>query len=126
MVSVLKQVGAQVLWENEDVTPLGKPDADRETDCAPPLSSDAVIMDTPELEGGSVTVPPCASEKSNAGGAGGDATGGAASAGAETGGAGALGGTAGAVTGASPGQGRPVLPPQTVLNDAIATRISSG
>ena len=107
-VRVLKQVGAQVFWENEDVTPPGNPDADRETGFATPLSSEAVIMDTPELEGGRVTVPPCASEKSNAGGAG----------------AGAAGG--GAAAGAVPGQGRPVLPPQTVLNDAIATRISSG
>jgi len=32
----------------------------------------------------------------------------------------------GAVAGAVPGQGRPVLPPQTVLDEAIATIISSG
>src|SRR5205823_7456033 len=32
----------------------------------------------------------------------------------------------GAVTGAGPGQALPVLPPQTLLDDAIATRISAG
>jgi hypothetical protein len=34
--------------------------------------------------------------------------------------------TGGAGAGAVPGQARPVLPPHTVLDDAIATTISSG
>ena len=34
--------------------------------------------------------------------------------------------TGGVGTGAAPGQGRPVLPPQTLLDNAIATIISSG
>jgi hypothetical protein len=34
--------------------------------------------------------------------------------------------TGGVGTGAVPGQARPVLPPQTLLDDAIATIISSG
>jgi len=49
-----------------------------------------------------------------------------AGAGTETGGAGALREAAGGATGASPGQALPVLPPQTLLDDAMATIISSG
>jgi len=67
MASVLKHVGAQVPCENDDVTPLGNPDADRVTGWAAPLSSPVVIMVTPELARGSVIVPPFAIEKSNAG-----------------------------------------------------------
>ena len=70
MLRVLKHAGTQVPCENDEVTPLGKPDTDNETDCAAPLISPAVIMFAPELACGSVTGPPFDNEKSNADGAG--------------------------------------------------------
>ena len=102
MLRVLKHVGAQLPWENEEVTPLGNPVADRLTTCAVPLSWVAVIIVTPLLACARVSVPPFASENSNAGGggAGGVTVGVGVTDGAVTGGATTTGGvTGGAATG---------------------------
>ena len=67
-VSVDEQVGLHDAGEDEAVAPVGKPDAEKETDCAVPETRVAVIVLDADCPWTTALFPPLESEKSKAGG----------------------------------------------------------
>ena len=66
-VTVDEQVGLHDAGEGEAVAPVGKPDTEKETDCAVPETRVAVIVLDADCPRTTVLFPPLESEKSNAG-----------------------------------------------------------
>ena len=65
-VSVDEQAGLQDAGEDEAVAPVGRPEAEKETDCAVPETRVAVIVLDTDCRWTTVLFPPLESEKSNA------------------------------------------------------------
>ena len=68
-VNVDEHVGLHDPGEKEAVAPVGKPDAEKETDCAVPETRVAVIVLDADCPWTTVLLPPLESEKSKVGGA---------------------------------------------------------
>ena len=68
-VRVVEQVGEHAVGENAAVTPEGSPDAEKDTACAVPETSAALIVLVTEAPWVTVLLPPLLREKSKAGGA---------------------------------------------------------
>jgi hypothetical protein len=66
-VSVDEQVGLHDPGENAAVAPVGRPEADNDTDCAVPETRVAVIVLVADCPGTTVLFPPFESEKSKVG-----------------------------------------------------------
>jgi hypothetical protein len=69
-VTVDEQVGLHEAGENAAVAPVGRPDAEKETACAVPETSVAVIVLVADCPWTTVLFPPLESEKSKVGGGG--------------------------------------------------------
>ena len=69
MFRVVEQVGVHAVGEDDAVAPVGNPEAEKDTDCAAPETSAALIVLVTEAPWVTVLLPPLLREKSKAGGA---------------------------------------------------------
>ena len=63
MVRVVEQVGEHAVAENDLVAPVGNPEAEKETACAVPEASAALIVLETEAPGATDLLPPLVREK---------------------------------------------------------------